>query len=59
MINEILKNLLISLKNKGFELRTEILKNGTLYDGYNSRMEALHIENAEKLKEIIEKHGAR
>ena len=29
---------------------------GTLNDGYDPRMEALHIENAERLDEIIENH---
>lgn len=57
MINEALKNLLISLKDRDHELRAEILKERTLYDGYDPRMEALHLGNAEKLNEIIEKYG--
>ena len=57
MINDALKKILISLKDRDLELRTKILKEGTLHDGYDPRMEALHRENAEKLNDIIGKHG--
>ncbi|MGB0910002.1 MAG: DUF6624 domain-containing protein [Nitrospirales bacterium] len=57
MINEELKSLLISLKDRDRELRTEIFKEGTLNDGYDPKMEAWHLKNTEKLDEIIEKLG--
>jgi len=57
MPNEALKALLINLKDKDFELREELLEQGALYSGYDERMEALHIENAEKLNVIIKEHG--
>ena len=52
-----LRELLISLKEKDFELREAILKDGSLYDGYDEEMEALHIKNAEKLNEIVTEYG--
>lgn len=57
MIDETLKALLISYKDKDFELREKLMKQGLLYEGYNSQLEALHLENAEKLNEIIKAHG--
>ncbi len=57
MINEELKSYLLSLKDQDLQLRTKILKEGTLNDGYDPRMEALHVENADKLDELIEKYG--
>lgn len=56
-MNAGLKKQLISLKDKEIELRQSILSEGTLYDGYDARMESLHIENAEKLDNIISEHG--
>ena len=57
MINETLRELLITLNGKDFELREQLLKQGTLYEGYDEKMEALHIENAEKLHTIIKEYG--
>ncbi len=57
MINNELKDLLISLKDNDIELRQKILRNGSLYDGYDKELEALHLNNAEKLFEIVSEYG--
>lgn len=57
MINEALRNLLISLKDRALELEAEYLQIHTRYDGYPLNLETLHLENAEKLNDIIEQHG--
>ena len=56
-MNTALRELLISLKDRDIELRQKILKKGSLYDGYDEELEALHVSNAEKLNDIIAKHG--
>ena len=38
-------------------MREMILSKGGLYEGYDREMEAVHIEHAEKLKEIIDECG--
>jgi hypothetical protein len=56
-INNELRELLVSLKARDDELRKSILKNGSLYEGYDEDMESLHIENAEKLNAIVDECG--
>lgn len=52
-----LQKSLISLRERDKVLRSKILAEGTLYDGYDPRLESLHTDNGEKLSEIIEKYG--
>jgi hypothetical protein len=49
--------LLISLKDQDIELRESKLKDGSLCDGYDEELEALHINNARKLDEIVAEYG--
>ena len=56
-INEVLRDQLIHMRNCDDEMRDAILRRGSLYDGYDEDMEALHIENAQSLKLIIDQHG--
>lgn len=56
-MNEQLKSKLISMRTKDLEMRNSILKKESLYDGYPEEMEALHIQNAKKLKTIIDENG--
>lgn len=57
MTNKFLKERLIFLKDKDFECREELVKKGSLYEGYNKIMESLHIENAHELSKIISENG--
>ncbi len=46
-----------SLLQKDSQLRTELVREGKLFSGYNPAMEALQIENGRKLEKIIEQYG--
>lgn len=48
---------IIALKRKDFELRSDLIKRGELFNGYNKEMEALHHRNARELEAIIDKIG--
>ncbi|WP_306352746.1 DUF6624 domain-containing protein [Flavobacterium sp. '19STA2R22 D10 B1'] len=52
MNNEIAKEL-IALAQYDLAVRERLYQEGKLMDGYNPEMEAVHIENATKLKNII------
>ena len=56
-MNHELKDLLIAMRDRDLETRDRIRMKGGLYEGYDSDMESLHIEHAEKLNEIIDEHG--
>lgn len=57
MVNKSIAEKIISLRTKDETLRNEFLEKGTLSDGYNKEMEALHNENAKELSEIIDSIG--
>lgn len=48
---------IINLKNRDLAYRDKLVREGTLYDGYNPEMEKIHIENAERLDQIISEIG--
>lgn len=50
-------NKIIDLKNADLQLRSKLVQNGQLGKGYHPDMEKLHIENAEKLNDIIQTIG--
>lgn len=50
-------NEIIKLKNKDLELRQKLIEQKKLSHGYDLAMENLHISNAKKLNEIIDKVG--
>lgn len=48
---------LLALIQVDDRLRTELLRDGTLFEGYNARMAQLHARNARDLEAIIEAVG--
>jgi len=56
-MNQGLRELLVSFKESDCALRRAILQDGSLYDGYDAEMEALHIKNAEILYGILTEYG--
>ena len=44
-------------KNADLAFRDKLIKSGELSNGYNTEMEQIHIENSEKLEEIINAIG--
>ena len=57
MKHKTIANELITLKEADLALRTQLLKAGTLQDGYDSKMEALHIAHAKQLTTILDSIG--
>lgn len=45
------------LVQRDFTLRQVLVERGTLSDAYHPEMEKLHVENADKLKKLIDKMG--
>lgn len=56
-MNKKLQEELVKMKQADLRLRDSLLKNGSLYEGYDDEMESLHLHNAERLGEIIHSHG--
>jgi hypothetical protein len=52
-----LRDELLALEDRDLRLRSELAADGSLFEGYHPRMEAVHRENAARLREIIEAHG--
>ena len=48
---------LIAMRDYDRRVRAELIAEGTLFGGYNPRMEAVHRENAARLREIVAQHG--
>ena len=49
--------MILTLRESDDKLRTELIKNGTISNGYHPEMEALHNQNATELNRIIDKIG--
>lgn len=56
-LNQTLRNELLQLAAADYTLRAQLAADGTLFDGYNPQMEALHKQNSARLQEIIDQHG--
>ena len=56
-MNEPLATELIALRERDLTMRAELASDGSLFDGYHPRMEAVHRGNAARLREIISEHG--
>ena len=54
---ESLASELIAMRDRDQRVRAELIADGTLFGGYNARMEAVHREHAARLREIIAAHG--
>lgn len=56
-IDENLRRELLAMLEADYETRERLAKTGELFDGYNAEMEAVHLKNAARLEEIIDKYG--
>jgi hypothetical protein len=56
-VDEALAAELVALAEEDQRVRAELLAEGTLFDGYNPRMEEVHVRNAARLTEILDAHG--
>ena len=48
---------LLALKQKDAETRSRLLREGRLYEGYAAEMQQVHRDNAQRLDELVERHG--
>lgn len=56
-INENLRQELLAMREKDQSTRKRLAATGELFDGYNAEMEAVHLDNARRLEELIDEHG--
>ena len=56
-MNAQLRNQLLSLIDEDARVRNELAADGSLFDGYHPRMEAVHRKNAVRLRTILEEYG--
>ena len=57
VINEELRRELLSMKEEDLRVREELLAAGELGGPYHPRMEAVHVKNATRLRELIAEQG--
>lgn len=55
--SEELRRELVAMATADLKLRDELISRGVLFDGYHPEMEAVHVRNAARLKEILAEHG--
>lgn len=55
--NEELRRELVAMSALDLEVRQNLIARGVIYDGYHPEMEAIHVRNASRLKEILAEHG--
>ncbi|MCI0603505.1 hypothetical protein L0156_10895 [bacterium] len=56
-MNHELRNQLLRLIEEDERVREELATDGSLFEGYHQRMEAVHRKNAAQLRTIIQEHG--
>jgi hypothetical protein len=56
-LNAALRVELVALDGYDQAVRAELASDGSLFEGYHPRMEAVHLEHAARLKDIIVRHG--
>lgn len=56
-MNENLREELLAMRREDERVRAELAATGELFDGYNPTMERVHLENAERLEQLIDRHG--
>jgi hypothetical protein len=56
-INENLRHELLAMIGEDERVRTELAATGELFEGYHPKMEAVHLDNAARLEELIEQYG--
>jgi hypothetical protein len=52
-----LRDELLAMAAEDLRVRQELADEGSLYEGYHPRMEAVHRENAARLARILDEHG--
>ncbi|HTS05674.1 MAG TPA: DUF6624 domain-containing protein [Candidatus Eisenbacteria bacterium] len=57
MVNESLRDELLAMRAEDLRVRQELLDAGELGGAYVPRMEAIHIKNAVRLRQVISEHG--
>jgi Family of unknown function (DUF6624) len=57
MVNEALRKELLDMRSEDLAVRKELLDAGQLGGHYVPRMEAVHVKNASRLRELIREHG--
>jgi hypothetical protein len=57
MINEMLRSKLVAMRAEDLGVRAELAAAGELGGPYVPRMEAVHVNNAARLRELIAEHG--
>jgi hypothetical protein len=57
MINEALRQELVSMRQEDLRVRDELVAANQLGGPYVPRMEAVHVRNAARLRELIAQHG--
>lgn len=55
--DEALHRELLAMAARDQSVREDLIRRGVLDDGYHPEMEAVHVENATRLKEILAVHG--
>lgn len=55
-MNDALRRELLSLREEDTRVREELAADGSLYEGYHPKMEAVHSHNAARLREIVGEH---
>ncbi len=56
-MNQALRDDLVAMEEEDLRVRSELAADGSLFDGYHPQMEAVHRQNAARLREIIDKFG--
>src|SRR5260370_27640988 len=56
-VNEHLRRELLAMREEDMRVRDEVVKNSSIYAGYDPRMEEVQLRQAERLKAIIAQHG--
>jgi hypothetical protein len=56
-VDEALRKELLAMRAEDLRVREELLRNGELGHGYAPRMEAVHRQNAARLRQIIAENG--
>lgn len=56
-LHEPLRRELLAMKEEDLRVRAEVVAGASAFAGYHPRMEAVHVRNAARLKEIIAGHG--
>ena len=56
-MNEALRQELVAMRAEDMRVRQELVDNGELGGAYIPRMEAVHVANAARLRELVAEHG--